>query len=536
MYSLVVYVLLIYVAASFPLAYFGKIAFTPISLLYSLIILFSICLGLNFICSKILKLTYGTSVPLPFQYESSIITAITLYLILVPAEDTNTIISLCVAAVVATLSKYILVCRNTHIFNPAALGIFVSSSLFGLGTAFWWVGNIYFFPLVLLGGLIILQKTRRYALVISALIATLLGAFLTSYYNDFNFVYVIYSVFVAGPAIYFLSPMLQEPHTITKNKFQQILYGFLIVILPTVFAIMSWKIGWISMDFTLALLIGNLFSFIISHRMRLVLKLKEIKKLNDVVSEFVFVPLSEGEGLGVRPFKFKAGEYMEWALPHVNADSRSIRRYFTISSCPSDIKNKGEIAFTTKFPVEDKKNKMSSFKKALQNLKVGDKIYATQLGGDFLLPNNKSKNLCLIAGGIGVTPYISQIRSENDLQIEKPNAKSVRNVTLFYSARSMNEVAYLDLFKEVISKNTINLRVILVIGDGVVGLSGQESKNIFIESGHLNDVILNKYLQDFKNTEFYLSGPNIMVDKLCTTLGECKIHNSKIHTDYFPGF
>ena len=108
----------------------------------------------------------------------------------------------------------------------------------------------------------------------------------------------------------------------------------------------------------------------------------------------------------------------------------------------------------------------------------------------------------------------------------------------------MNEVAYLDLFREIISKNTINLRVILVIGDGVVGLSGQESRNIFIESGYLNDIILNKYLQDFKNTEFYLSGPNIMVDKLCTTLGECnptgtgqsRIHNSKIHTDYFPGF
>ena len=529
MYSLVVYVLLIYVAASFPLAYFNKIAFTPISLLYSLLILFTICIGLNFILAKIKNL--------PFQYESSIITAITLYLILVPAEDTNTSISLCVAAVVATLSKYILVWRNTHIFNPAALGIFVSSSLFGFGTAFWWVGNVYFFPLILLGGLIVLQKTRRYELVISALVATLLGAILTSYLNDFNFIYVIYSVFLAGPAIYFLSPMLQEPHTIAKNKFQQIIYGFLIVILPTVFAIMSWKIGWISMDFTLALLIGNVFSFIISHRQRLVLRLKRVDKLTENISEFVF-------GTDSSKFKFKAGEYMEWALPHSKSDSRSVRRYFTISSSPAQVKNNNEICFATKFPTETETQKMSSFKKALLNMKVGDTMFATQLGGDFLLPKSKNINLALIAGGIGVTPYISQIRNENDLQIEKPNTKNIRNITLFYSCRSMNEVAYLDLFREIISKNTINLRVILVIGDGVVGLSGQESRNIFIESGYLNDIILNKYLQDFKNTEFYLSGPNIMVDKLCTTLGECnptgtgqsRIHNSKIHTDYFPGF
>jgi hypothetical protein len=42
-------------------------------------------------------------------------------------------------------------------------------------------------------------------------------------------------------------------------------------------------------------------------------------------------------------------------------------------------------------------------------------------------------------------------------------------------------VAYLNLFNEIISKESFNLRVILVISEGVVGLVAQESKNIFIE-------------------------------------------------------
>ena len=62
---------------------------------------------------------------------------------------------------------------------------------------------------------------------------------------------------------------------------------------------------------------------------------------------------------------FKAGQYMEWNLPHFPTDSRNTRRYFTVSSAPND-----ELSFTTKFPSSNE----SSFKKALRNLKIGDKI------------------------------------------------------------------------------------------------------------------------------------------------------------------
>jgi ferredoxin-NADP reductase/Na+-translocating ferredoxin:NAD+ oxidoreductase RnfD subunit len=503
MYLLVGYVLMFYTAYSFILSFLGKLDFTPLSLLYSLVILLFICIGLNFACAKLYKL--------PVQHQSSLITALILFLIFVPAESTENILALVLAATVATLSKYIFVWRNTHIFNPAAIGIF-ATTIFSMGSAFWWVGNFYFLPIILIGGFIIIYKTRRFELFYAGLISSLLAIGLQSYFYNLNLLDLLYSTYFSGPIIFFLTIMLTEPHTIAKNKNQQIFYGFLIPILPTLAGFTN--------IFNLApessLLIGNILSFVFSKRERFVLKLKSISKLNDSTFEYIFDNYTNK----FKNFKFKAGEYLEWTLDHKNPDNRSIRRYFTISSAPGS----GEIKFATKFPPADE----STFKKALKEIKIGDKVYATQLGGDFLLPKNSKTNLALIAGGIGITPFISQLR---DLE----NKQEHRNITLFYCVRGFADIAYVEEIKNIINTDKINLRIVFVVGEENKSLE-ESYKNFFYEYGFLKMEILNKYLQNLTNTQFYISGPNSLVDMLKTALHTSKVSNNNIHTDYFPGF
>ncbi|TIP32075.1 MAG: hypothetical protein E5X69_30935, partial [Mesorhizobium sp.] len=69
----------------------------------------------------------------------------------------------------------ILAVGRKHLFNPAALGVALTALLLD-HPATWWVGsNIWLFPLVLVGGALVVRKLRRLDLV-----ATFLGAALAT--------------------------------------------------------------------------------------------------------------------------------------------------------------------------------------------------------------------------------------------------------------------------------------------------------------------------------------------------------------------
>lgn len=500
MYKVVIYSLLSIILVAFLESFFGLISYSPLSLFTSLSVILVICIFLNFLICKIFNL--------PIQYDSSIITALILFLILSPVDSNQMLYSAIIASVLATLSKYILVLRNTHIFNPAAFGAFFVT-LLGFGSAFWWVGSLYLLPIVLIAGLLVVYKTERFTLFYAGLFFAFIGAVLISYFNNQNFLELLNAIFISGSTIFFLTIMLTEPHTITKNKVQQIFYAGLVVLLPTFFAIT--KITQIPPE--LALLIGNFASFYFSGRLRLRLKLKEIKQLSSDISEYIFETIPQTN----KGVSFKSGQFMEWNLASDKTDSRGSRRYFTISSAPGE-----NISFATKFPPADE----SSFKTTLKNLKIGDEVFATQLGGDFILPKNKKKNLAFIAGGIGITPFISHLR-----YLLKNNEQ--RNITLFYCVRIGQDIVFLDLLKEASFK--LNTKVVFIVSEKE-SFQSTEHANFHYETGYINENILKKYLTNIHDMDYYISGPNALVSVIKKTLFQQKIKDNKVHTDYFPGF
>ena len=510
MYTVVLYSLILTILVSFVESHLGFLPYTPKSLFISLFTALFVCIVTNIFFAKSLKL--------PLQFDSSLITALIIFLILLPVNNFLGIIPIVIASFLAIASKYILVLRNTHVFNPAAFGIFATTFLGyffqSFAVAFWWVGSLYLLPITLVTGFFVVRKTRKHFLFFASISAGFLASLFSSIVYGINFLEALNFTFISGPIIFFVTIMLTEPHTITKNKSQQIFYGFLIILLPV---FVSYFIQFnITPEFSL--LIGNLISFIISQRTRFILKLKEIKKLNDDTFEYIF----ENSEKTNKNFNFSAGEFMEWDLQHAKPDSRGMRRYFTISSCP----NENQIAFATKFPPKDE----SSFKKALKEMKLGDTIYATQLGGDFLLPESKNKNIIMIAGGIGITPFISQLR---DLLSQKQKIKDNLSIALFYCVRSAKDIVYNDLLKKSIDE--LGLKVIYVVSDNSEDSEALKYNNSFYESGYITKEILNKYTQNMHN-EYYISGPNVMVEASKKILLEAKNKIKNIHTDYFPGF
>ena len=79
----------------------------------------------------------------------------------------------------------------------------------------------------------------------------------------------------------------------------------------------------------------------------------------------------------------------------------------------------------------------SSFKSALAALEPGTRIAATQIAGDFTLPRDASIPLVMLAGGIGMTPFASQL---SDLVARGER----RNLVVIVVPSSADEVLYRD--------------------------------------------------------------------------------------------
>src|SRR3990167_2473682 len=92
---------------------------------------------------------------------------------------------------------------------------------------------------------------------------------------------------------------------------------------------------------------------------------------------------------------YTAGQFITLTVPHPNADDRGSRRWFTASSSPTE----DYLSITTKLSQPG-----SSFKQALRQLAPGTPVEMLEPKGDFILPDDPTQPIVLVAGGIGVTP------------------------------------------------------------------------------------------------------------------------------------
>jgi ferredoxin-NADP reductase len=487
MYKTVLFGLIVLAAFAIASAFLGTLTFSGVSMVLSLLIISVTCFVTNFICAKLWKV--------PMSYESWLITALILFFLFFPVSSQNDVVALVLAGAIAMASKYILAIRGKHIFNPAAFGAVVVG-LTGLGAPVWWIGTAWMLPLTLIVGLLIVRKIRRFTMFAACVLASFVVVIILGFQSNMGMVESIIQHLTSWPIIFFASVMVTEPLTMPSRRTHQIIYGTLIGLIS------SWPISLGPIYFTpeLVLVLANLYSYAHSLRRRLTLTLDEVHEIARDTYEYVFHTTP--------PLQFLPGQYLEWMLPHERPDARGNRRYFTIASSPTE----KDIRLGVKIGAS-----ISSYKTMLKNMKKGDTLLAGQLAGDFTLPDDTSKKLVFIAGGIGITPFRSMIKYLTD-------TKQKRDVVLFYSNRTEKDAAYGDILKE--AENSFGLKTVYLFSES----SGNGAPTMFTAD------LLKKEVPDAKDRMFYISGPNAMVDaykKLLTDMGVPRWH---IVTDYFPGF
>jgi ferredoxin-NADP reductase len=208
-----------------------------------------------------------------------------------------------------------------------------------------------------------------------------------------------------------------------------------------------------------------------------------------------------------QPFFYTAGQFTELYLPHASADNRGLRRWFTISSSPTE----PLISITTKFAAHEG----SSFKRHLQTLQPGAVIQADEAMGDFVLPKDKTIPVVFVAAGIGVTPVRSIIKWLADTGEE-------RHVSLIQATSTEANLAYADLWQQYPLAYT---SLVKRPAAGYTGLSGELTAARILATAP----------PDARNL-YYLSGPEALVEQLTKDLITAGIPDYRVITDYFHGY
>ncbi len=495
MYKLVLYVLIGLVAVTVLLGIVGLTPYNPIAIIFSVLFFTALCLAGNAL--------FAWAFSVPANTESVYITALILALIISPPRspsDSFYFPLAIVASVVAMASKYIFAIKRKHVFNPAALAVVVTGFTLGL-PASWWVGTKWTLPFVIVGGLLITRKIRRFDLVLAFGVVAAVTMAAATLSSPFAIVYNWGVAIVDSPIIFFATVMLTEPLTTPPTRWLRIIYGGVVGFLfaPAI------HIGSLYTSPELALVAGNVFSYLVSPKDRLILELKKIQKVANDTYHFVFnTP---------KPLAFVPGQYLEWTLTPKGADSRGNRRYFTIASSPTE----RELMMGVKFYP-----KPSSFKKQLATMRPRDTIIASQRAGDFVLPHNKRKKLVFIAGGIGITPFRSMLKFLIDRD-------ETRDIVVLYSNKTIADVAYTDVLET--ARENLGVRTVYTLTDEASIPSTWRGRRGFIDRTTIVEEV-----PDFTERMFYISGPQTMVDHFDEVLRDLGVPRRHIKKDFFPGF
>ena len=481
MYRLATITLGIVLAQAVLFAFLGVIGPDPYAILATFGVVLVATLGANEIAAQLARV-----VP---HRESSVITALIITCIVQPSLTTPGLIAAAGASVLAALSKYLIVWRGRHILNPASTGVLIAGIIgyfVGQGVGFWWIATPALLPVVAVGALLLLDRTRRLdiGLIFVALTIVIIGARLVL--TGTAPLGAVTTVLQLFPVVFLAGFMLSEPQTLPPKQWQRWLTAGVVAVAFSV----PFGFGPIYTSPELALVVGNIVAFAVSRRSGFSVRLVDRGALSPFATEYRFEPS--------RPLRFEAGQYLELHLPH-KTDIRGMRRTFSIASAPElAVADERRVAIGMRTPEGG-----SSFKAALATLEPGTRIAATQVAGDFVLPRDASIPLVMVAGGIGITPFASQLASLAERGEQ-------RDIVIVVISSNPGEVLYRDV------------------------LERAGARIVEFDPEHLTTDALREAVPDLDTRRGFVSGAPSIVAAARTALRRAGVR--RVHTDYFAGY
>ncbi len=210
-----------------------------------------------------------------------------------------------------------------------------------------------------------------------------------------------------------------------------------------------------------------------------------------------------------RPLAFQPGQYA--AISYERRGKPSVARCFSIVSSPTD---QHLLQFSMRV--------RGRFTTALSNLQKGDLVDVTGPFGGFVFDTTNDKKAVFMAGGIGITPFVSMLRYLSVLQADN-------DVTLLYSCATQDDVPFGDELLQIQAANP-NLKVIFVVGKGPI----DQLPSGHAESGYITAVLLDKVTgKNYIDRRFFICGPPFFMKPMAGLLAKQGALKSSILTEAF---
>ncbi|SHI01126.1 FAD-binding oxidoreductase [Clostridium grantii] len=237
------------------------------------------------------------------------------------------------------------------------------------------------------------------------------------------------------------------------------------------------------------------------HPKKLNLALSEIIERTEDAKTFRFVSKD-----GYLP-PFEAGQYIN---VFVEIDGVRTSRPYSISSSPK------QRAYYDITVARIKTGFVSNY--FLDNAKVGDEFESSAPAGEFHYnPVFHGKNLVFLAGGSGITPFMSMTKEVLDTGLD-------RNIHLIYGSKTEDAAIFLEELRDLSARHP-NFEFTLVVSEPTECYDG--------ESGFITGECIKRKVKDIESATFYICGPQVMYDFCEKELVALGIENKRVHQEMF---
>ena len=212
-------------------------------------------------------------------------------------------------------------------------------------------------------------------------------------------------------------------------------------------------------------------------------------------------------------FSFKPGQAVDLILlDPPTTDGANGRHAFSIVSAPFE----PELVVATRM-------RESVFKNALKGLPIGSSAQLEGPFGSLTVHNDRARPAVLIAGGIGITPFMSILRQAAKDQLQQ-------RLVLLYSNRRPEDSAFLVELQQLERENK-NFRLVATMTQMRVSKLPWQG-----ETGLLGEALLKKIGAELVAPIYYLAGPPAMVGALRDNLNHAGVNDDDIRSEEFYGY
>jgi predicted ferric reductase len=203
-------------------------------------------------------------------------------------------------------------------------------------------------------------------------------------------------------------------------------------------------------------------------------------------------------------FRFSPGQFgwlTLWGSPF-----KITAHPFSFSSSAADADGRVEMSIRN----------LGDFTSAIHKVPVGQRVYIDGPYGAFTIGKPADMHV-LIAGGVGVTPMMSMIRTLADQADKRP-------VVLLYGGQDWDSITFREELEAL--KARLNLTIVYVLAKPPAGWTG--------EQGFINAEMFKRHLlPPYADHEYFICGPNVMMDAIEKALGEMNVPMSKYHSERY---